>query len=236
MAGYLNRLLVFSLSIFFRLLYHPFAWTYDWVAATVSWGKWNDWVRATLPYLDDRRTLELGFGPGHLQKALLDRGIPVFGLDESMPMARQAGKRLRKSGCTPGLARGLAQHLPFPAATFGQLVATFPTEYIVHPATLSEAYRVLAPGGTLLILPAAWITGRRLPDRWAAWLFRVTHQSPDKARRSWVSSFVHPLEQAGFVVQVERINLASSALVLLLAVKPSHHFPPLSPAFSPESA
>ena len=38
-------------SFAYELLYHPLAWSYDWVAALVSAGKWRDWVLTSLPYL-----------------------------------------------------------------------------------------------------------------------------------------------------------------------------------------
>jgi len=78
---------------FFNLLYHPFAWTYDLVAAIVSLGRWQDWLMQAMPYLSGR-VLEIGFGPGHLQVALNEAGMQAFGLDESRQMGRQARRRL----------------------------------------------------------------------------------------------------------------------------------------------
>ena len=36
------------MRLFFRLLYHPFAWTYDGVASAVSMGRWKRWVLAAV--------------------------------------------------------------------------------------------------------------------------------------------------------------------------------------------
>src|SRR5512143_2186632 len=82
----------------FYLLYHPFAFTYDLVAATVSLGRWKAWVFSILPYVEGTRLLELGHGPGHLQRILRDRGLASVGLDESAPMGNLARKRLRQAG------------------------------------------------------------------------------------------------------------------------------------------
>jgi ubiquinone/menaquinone biosynthesis C-methylase UbiE len=169
------RLIFFLLRPFYHLLYHQFAWTYDLVAWLVSLGRWNDWARAALPHLEGR-VLELGFGPGHLQAALAGGGLVSFGLDESRQMTRQAARRLRRRGRPARLARGRAQTLPYAAGTFDTVVATFPSEYIFDARTLLEAGRVLVPGGKLVVLPAAWPTGKRLPEKLAAWLFRVTGQ------------------------------------------------------------
>lgn len=173
-----KRLLARLLTFFFRMLYHPFAWTYDLVAAAVSLGQWKRWVFEAEQMLKGKRVLELGFGPGHLQARLAGGGYQVFGLDESAQMARQAGGRLRKKNLTPRLSRGLAQALPFPTGAFDSVVATFPTQYIVDPATLTEIYRVLRPGGRLVVLFSAWITGKSAPEKALALLFRTTGQSP----------------------------------------------------------
>src|SRR4030066_831542 len=108
-----KRLLIPLLSWFFKLLYHSYAWTYDWVASIVSLGAWQNWVKTVLPYLDGPRTLELGFGPGHLQVMLQQKGIAVYGLDESSQMCRITRRRLTGLGLQMKLICGNAQALPF---------------------------------------------------------------------------------------------------------------------------
>lgn len=215
-----TRILAAFLRLFFKLLYHQFSWTYDWVAASVSLGRWKDWVMAVPAYLEGPRVLEIGHGPGHLQVALHSKGIQTFGLDESAQMATQAYRRLKRSNFTPLLARGYAQSLPFPSETFQQVVATFPSEYIAHPLTISEIYRTLKPGGKLVLLPIAWITGQRRFDKLAAWLFRFTKQAPILRGRSAAAWLTQPLEQAGFELKVDQLHLAGSLLLLIQAVKP----------------
>jgi len=139
----------------FHHFYREFAWTFDPVAWAVSGGLWFGWVRAALPELRGR-VLELGFGTGHLQLALAARPY-VVGVDASPQMARIAARRLRRHGHAPRLARGHAQALPFPAASFDTVVATFPSEYILDPVTHQEIHRVLAPGGRLVVVPLAQI-------------------------------------------------------------------------------
>jgi ubiquinone/menaquinone biosynthesis C-methylase UbiE len=158
------------------------AWTYDWVASTVSLGRWKNWVFALLPHLQQTNILELGHGPGHLQAEMRARGYFAVGLDESSQMGVIAYKRLHGLGYEPLLVNGYAQSLPFPSRCFQQVVATFPSEYIAQVESLDEINRVLLPEGELLILPVAWITGGSPLLRAAAWLFRVTGQSPDKEK------------------------------------------------------
>jgi ubiquinone/menaquinone biosynthesis C-methylase UbiE len=137
----------------FHHFYREFAWSYDGVAWLVSGGLWRRWALAARPELRGR-VLELGFGTGHAQLALAARPA-VAGLDASPQMAARAAARLRRHGFAPRLARGLAQALPFPDAAFDTVLATFPAEYILDPATHGEIRRVLAPGGRLVVVPFA---------------------------------------------------------------------------------
>jgi len=211
------------LQLFFQLLYHPFSWTYDWVAYIVSLGRWQSWVLSIQPEIHGPSVLELGHGPGHLLEALRARGLQAFGLDESWQMSQIAARRLLAHKFPPNLVNGYAQHLPFPSSHFSQVVATFPSEYILDPSTLESIFRVLVPGGEFIILPGAWITGHSLPDRLAAALFRVTGQAP-----AWDDSLLKPISKVGFQVAAEFRDLNSSKLVMIRAYKPDLNLNPQS--------
>ncbi len=197
------------------------AWTYDLVAAFVSVGRWKAWVYSVLPYLNEKPVLEIGHGPGHLQSILSGRGVQAIGIDVSHRMGLIARQRLRRKAAgesdhaSPPLITGCAQALPFPGCSFEQIVTTFPTEYIVDPRTLEETYRVLSPGGRLVILPVAWITGGAWYDRLATWLFKITGQAPE-----WQEQFTQPFKQAGFIVQIIQHEIRSSKVLIILASKP----------------
>jgi ubiquinone/menaquinone biosynthesis C-methylase UbiE len=206
--------------LFFHFLYNPFAWTYDWVAAFVSLGHWQEWVLGVLPYVSGARVLELGHGPGHLQVALHERGFHVVGLDLSSTMGKIARRRLRGEYHLPPLVRGNAQHLPFPAGAFDQVVSTFPSEYLFQLDTLSEVYRVLAPSGHLVVLPVAWIRRGSRVERSLAWLFRTTHQAPPQDDDQWRLRLITLFQKSGFEVRTETIAMPSSEIFLLLASKP----------------
>lgn len=229
------------LRFFFHLLYHPFAFTYDLVAATVSLGRWKDWVKSVIPFLEGTRILEIGHGPGHLQHVLISRALFAVGIDESAPMGRLAKRNLTRRLLTypPSqteslsspktiqqdvytqirLARSLAQHLPFPGEFFDTVVATFPTEYIYDSATLTEAYRVLSPGGRLVILPGATILGRGLMDRLMALLFRITGQAPPNLSKIIQDGSKELFGKAGFEVEAHALEIRSSRVFILVAMK-----------------
>ncbi|MDR3577253.1 MAG: methyltransferase domain-containing protein [Anaerolineaceae bacterium] len=213
------------LSLFFRLLYHPFAWTYDLVSGLVSFGRWPTWVSSSIPFLQGPNILELGHGPGHLQASLIGLGYAPVGLDESKQMSRLAQRRLKKTAGTWSaadphsirLVNGRAEHLPFTRDYFQTVVATFPTQYIFDPVTLTEVQRVLSPDGRLVVLLAAWIVGGSLIDRGLALLFRVTGESPD-VNMEFIR-FLQPFQAAGFHAELKWIETNSSKLLFICANK-----------------
>lgn len=200
----------------FHLLYHQFAWTYDWVAAFVSVGMWKDWVLSVLPYTKGHHVLEIGFGPGHLQFSLREKGFKSVGIDLSKQMVHITRNRLMKSGYEPDIINGSAWNLPLSNQSFDTVVATFPSEYIFKSTILLEIRRILRPGGKLVVLPAAWITGDKWIHRLAAWLFQITGQSP-KFDDSLYNYLKTPFVSAGFDVELRKETVRSSFVIIVLA-------------------
>jgi ubiquinone/menaquinone biosynthesis C-methylase UbiE len=209
------------LKIFFHYFYHPLAWSYDCVATLVSVGRWKDWRSSALPYIHGLRVLELGFGTGHLQVEINQRGFQTFGLDESWQMIGIARKKLVKNRLAVMLSRGYAQFLPFATNSFDSVVATFPSEYIMDSRTLAEIWRVLKFSGRLIIIPTAEIKGGTLPDRVAKWLFRVTGQTgkektyPESLEKRVCIIF----RQAGFQLDIHHDEVRGSLVLVVIADK-----------------
>lgn len=205
------------LRIFFRLLYYEFAWTYDLVSWLVSMGQWRAWQRAGLAFLkppaEGAQVLEVGHGPGHMLIALVQAGYRPLGLDLSPHMSGLARRRLRRFGQSPALARARVQALPLTDGQLGNIFSTFPTEYIVDPAALREFARVLRPGGRLVAVPVASITGPAVYDRLADWLFRFTGQS----QSTWFEPVLARFAAAGLPARIERVNLKRSVVVVIIA-------------------
>ena len=199
------------MRVFYNLLYHSFAFTYDLVAATVSFGKWKDWVFSMTPFIEGTRILELGHGPGHLQRLLLRRNLFAAAIDESAQMGTLAKRRI---GSAQKLSRALAQNIPFAAESFDTLIATFPSEYIFDMQTLSEAHRVLRNSGRLIVLLGAWPKSPIL-----AWLFKVTGESPPEAYESIKSKIQTVLAHGNFKTEVQIVEVKSDNLLVVVAQK-----------------
>jgi ubiquinone/menaquinone biosynthesis C-methylase UbiE len=221
------------LRLFFRLLYHELAFTYDLVAAAVSFNRWKDWGMSVIPFVEGNRILEIGHGPGHLQRILLSRNLLAVGIDESAQMGRLAKRnltrrttsiRLSQQASFPSrsrldytqinLARGVAQHLPFRNKSFDSVIATFPTEYITAAGTLAEVKSCLSNGGLFIVLPVAWPKNRILD-----WLFKITSQAPNEALEMVKSKLREPFADAGFETEVRTLDVQSGILLIVLARK-----------------
>jgi ubiquinone/menaquinone biosynthesis C-methylase UbiE len=226
------------LRIFFYHFYHSLAFTYDLVAAIVSLGRWNDWVRAALPHVRGPRVLEIGFGPGHLQVALDREGFTTLGIDESPQMIRKSRGRVRREiGRPAALVRGLAQNLPFASDSLDCVVATFPSEYLADKRTLAEIFRTLRPGARLVVVPMAWTTGRSLPEAATSWLFKVTGQGQGLTE-DVEGRILSIFGEAGFRTEIVYEELRQSVALVIVAEKAGEQvnstFPPIK-IFEPKS-
>jgi ubiquinone/menaquinone biosynthesis C-methylase UbiE len=202
------------LRFFFKLLYHQLAFAYDFVAATVSVGQWKNWVSSILPLIEGTRILEIGHGPGHLQRILLSRNLSTVAIDESAPMGLLA-KRNTNGKAT--LIRAIAQGLPLADESFDTVVATFPAEYINDPQTLREVKRCLSDGGRFIVLSAALQMGRKPLERMMSLLFQITHQSPVDPLEDVKEKLRTPFTEAGFEVEVQELQVKSSLLLVIIA-------------------
>ena len=206
------RLFRSFLRFFFGHFYTSLAWSYDLVAGIVSVGQWSDWVRSVLDPFPTEPILEIAHGPGHLLLEVSMRAGKVFGIDASRQMCRMASRRLKRAGQESRVIQAHAQALPFPEGAFATLLSTFPTEFILDPASLSEARRTLLTDGQFRVVPMAEICGMGYLDRAAAWLFRMTGQYADLP-----PSWAEPITEAGFRVRREDVLLNRARVIRIVA-------------------
>ena len=170
------RLPSWFIKLGFHLLYHQMAWTYDIVAWTVSFGQWAAWRRLALQYLQPGAILEIAYGTGGLFVDLLEVGHQPVGVDLSPYMAQLAARKLRRRNYALPLTEARAQALPFPTRQFDNVVATFPTDYMLQHETLAEIYRVLKRGGRLIIVVEGELRGPWPIRPFIEWLYKITDQ------------------------------------------------------------
>jgi ubiquinone/menaquinone biosynthesis C-methylase UbiE len=179
------------------------------VAAAVSFNRWKDWVERVIPFIEGSRVLELGHGPGHLQRILLSRGLVAVAIDESSQMGLLAKRNTRGSA---RIARGLAQELPFRAGSFDTIVSTFPTEYIFDTRSVAEARRCLSDEGRMIVLPVAMPKNLFLD-----WLYKVTGEFPSESEVIVRRRLVLPFSKAGFSTETKVVDARSSRLFIIIA-------------------
>jgi ubiquinone/menaquinone biosynthesis C-methylase UbiE len=128
-------------------LYHECAFLYDSVATLISRGHWFRWGAALLPFMH-APIVELGCGTGHLQALFAQQQRMSIGVDRSRAM-------LARTHAPGTVVQADSRQLPLADACMRTVVAVFPANYILDPATHAEIERVLCAQGTVVILLAA---------------------------------------------------------------------------------
>jgi ubiquinone/menaquinone biosynthesis C-methylase UbiE len=126
---------------------------YDWENARTVGRRDVAFWRRTLR-AERAPTLELGCGTGRLLVPMARTGVPVVGIDRSADMlarARSRAKRLPRAQ-RPRMVRGDIRSLPFPARSFGVVMAPYGLlQSLLREsdlaALLADVHRVLRRGG-----------------------------------------------------------------------------------------
>ncbi len=202
------------LKFAFHLLYYQLAWTYDLVAWLVSFGQWGAWRRTATLFLQEGPILELGYGTGGLIVDMANCGPAPVGLDLSPHMARLARRRLLRQGIALRLVRAHARYLPFPDASFANVVATFPTEFILESQTLASVVRVLQSDGRLVVVAMGYLKGPLPLRRLVEWLYRITGQ-----REIHEPKLLARLKGFGLAARWEYATLNGASARLLVATR-----------------
>lgn len=121
------------------------------------------------------RVLDLGCGTGVLTKMIADhlnpeKGGLSMGIDAAAGMITVARKKRETSACRFEIAA--AEKLPFENSSFDSIVSSLFFHHVpldLKEMALSEAYRVLRPGGRLII------ADMHIPSTFMGWL--VSHVS-----------------------------------------------------------
>jgi len=97
--------------------------------------------------------LDIGCGTGKLAGRMAARGWRVVGLDLCESMLHQARFRLNGHRDSVRLTVGDSEHLPFRSHSFDVVTCSNSFHHYPHqPAVVREMFRILKPGGRLLLL------------------------------------------------------------------------------------
>jgi len=134
-----------------RMRYDRIAPIYDAVEWMMEW-RARRWRRDLWSRVRSGSILELGVGTGK-NISYYPQRREIVAMDISDRMLARAHRRAKRSGTPVQLQLGDVQRLSYPDASFDVVVATFLFCSVPDPALgLTEARRVLKPGGQLLLL------------------------------------------------------------------------------------
>jgi ArsR family transcriptional regulator len=102
------------------------------------------------------RLVDIGTGTGRMIELFGPRASQAIGIDRSSEMLRLARAKLESAGINPSLRQGDMYALPLPDEAADNVIIHQVLHYAHSPASaIAEAARVLAPGGTLLVVDFA---------------------------------------------------------------------------------
>lgn len=171
-----------------------------------------------------RRVLEIGCGNGAFAVHVAGKGASVVGVDFSAVAIRRAsaGRRLGETGVR--FAVGGASALPFAAGSFDLLFSCECLEHVPDPTAVAlEMYRVLRPGGTLVLTTENYSNAMIL-----AWLVAWWRGLPFDS-----GAGVQPIEHCFFFWRVTQILRAAGFIVEQMTG--AHHVFLLLPGFDPHT-
>ena len=140
----------------------------------------------------DQRVLEVGCGTGHWLRLLCGSGTRVTALDASAQMLARAKTQARRAA----LVQGLAERLPWTSESFDRVFCINAFHHFQDKAAfLSEAMRVLRPGGLMMTVgldPHAGV------DRWYIYEYFENALEIDRRRYPASSQIREWMQAAGF--------------------------------------
>ena len=154
---------------------------YDVMNDAMSFGIHRIWKDAMMDWLAPRagqRLLDVAGGTGDVSFRFLKRAGPGHAtvLDLTEPMLIEGRKRAEANAMSDSLdwVVGDAMHLPFEANTFDVYTISFGIRNVTRPQeALNEAFRVLRPGGRLMVLEFSQIPNEMMQKVYDLYSFNI---------------------------------------------------------------
>ena len=145
------------------------------------------------------RVLDVATGAGHTAHAFAPHVSKVIASDITEPMLSQARKLAKTKGlANVATAHAQAEDLPFPDGSFHLVTCRLAAHHFANRAAfVSEAYRVLTPGGKIAIVDNVSPDARDVAVAYNAY---EKLRDPNDSRCLGLGEWSELLTQAGFVV------------------------------------
>ena len=171
----------------------------------------HDLAIGELKAVEPARLLDIGCGTAELATRLAGHGWETVGLDLCEPMLHQAKRKLNGNATTVRLMVGDSEHLPFADRSFRVVTCANSFHHYPHQgAVVREMYRVLMPGGRLIVIDG-W------PDHWIGRIIYdlvITHVEGGQVRHRESQEMERLLRRACFV-RVSQKRIYSPFPILL---------------------
>jgi ubiquinone/menaquinone biosynthesis C-methylase UbiE len=127
-------------------------WSYRLVGFTCLRWQAEAWLLDQLHLSEGTRVLDIACGNGRIGVHLRRRGIRYIGVDLALASLRKGQNRTVAMGSPLDLAQSDVAQLPFPAQSMDTVICLTAFEHFEQDdCVLDEVYRVLRPGGMLVI-------------------------------------------------------------------------------------
>jgi ubiquinone/menaquinone biosynthesis C-methylase UbiE len=204
----------------------PWAAFYDTLVKLMSFGKDKAIRKASVELAQINpgdKVLDVGCGTGDLTleaKKLAGSTGEVHGTDASPNMIEQARQKTARTGIDVTFQVGLVEDIDFPENQFDVVLSSLMMHHLpdgLKQEGLAEIYRVLKPGGRLLIVDMQSTIGGTFAQRLSD--FMITVHGGHTTMQDNVTKQISFVEAAGFsIAETEKIN---RQLSYILAKKPS---------------
>jgi len=192
----------------------PWAAFYDTIVKVMSFGKDNAIRKASIGLAQINpgdKVLDVGCGTGDLTieaKKLAGSAGEVYGTDASPNMIQQAQQKAVRTGIDVTFQIGLVERIDFPENQFDAVLSSLMMHHLpdnLKRAGLAEIYRVLKPGGRLLIVDMQSTAGGSLVQRFSD--FMITVHGGHTTMQDNVSRQIPLVEAADFTnIKSDKIN------------------------------